>query len=84
MAEQHDGARHVGTPTLRMLHAGSGGAEIRQRMDGLASTLCVSTGIRLDRDSDCGRRPDRRRHRLPGARVEVDTPLTAGAGAPAV
>ncbi|WP_051885649.1 hypothetical protein [Streptomyces hygroscopicus] len=67
-----------------MLHAGSGGAEIRQRMDGLAHTPCVSTGTRVDRDPGCGRRPDRRRHRLPGARVEDDSPLTAGAGAPAV
>ncbi|MDN3053697.1 DUF5133 domain-containing protein [Streptomyces sp. SRF1] len=61
-----------------MLHTGSGGAEVRQRTDGLACTLCVSTGTR-----DVDAALIAARHRLPVAQGEDDSALTAGAGAPA-
>ncbi|WP_413797694.1 DUF5133 domain-containing protein [Streptomyces iranensis] len=63
--------------TLRTLHAEAGGTEVRQRMDDLAYTLCVSTGTR-----DVDAALIAARHQLPGARVEDDSALTAGAGTP--
>ncbi|MBK0372834.1 DUF5133 domain-containing protein [Streptomyces californicus] len=57
---------------LRVLHADSGGAEARQRMDDVAYTLCVSTGT-ADVDSALVAA----RHRLPGARPEDDSVLSA-------
>ncbi|MFE2297051.1 DUF5133 domain-containing protein [Streptomyces sp. NPDC059445] len=50
--------------TLRILRAENGGSpEVRRRMDGIAYTLCVSTG---PRDIDTALIAARRR--LPGAR----------------
>ncbi|MET7765880.1 DUF5133 domain-containing protein [Streptomyces sp. NPDC005355] len=57
--------------TLQVLQAESGSAEVRQRMDDLAYTLCVSTGTR-----DVDAALIAARHRLPGARVEDDSALT--------
>ncbi|ARF65763.1 MULTISPECIES: DUF5133 domain-containing protein [Streptomyces] len=57
---------------LRVLHADSGSAEARQRMDDVAYTLCVSTGT-ADVDSALVAA----RHRLPGARPEDDSVLSA-------
>lgn len=54
--------------TLRALNAEEGSPEVRQRMDDVAYTLCVSTGTR-DVDSALVAA----RHRLPGARVEDDS-----------
>ncbi|MFF5771998.1 DUF5133 domain-containing protein [Streptomyces californicus] len=56
---------------LRVLHADSGSAEARQRMDDVAYTLCVSTGT-ADVDSALVAA----RHRLPGARPEDDSVLS--------
>ncbi|WP_435240401.1 DUF5133 domain-containing protein [Streptomyces cucumeris] len=58
--------------TLRMLHAEQGGSEVRQRMDDLAYTLCVSTGTR-----DVDAALIAARHQLPGARVEDDSAVVA-------
>ncbi|MEU7647243.1 DUF5133 domain-containing protein [Streptomyces huasconensis] len=58
--------------TLRALHAEDGTAEARQRMNDVAYTLCVSTGTR-----DIDAALIAARHRLPGARVEDDSLLTA-------
>ncbi|MFD8206785.1 DUF5133 domain-containing protein [Streptomyces sp. NPDC059695] len=58
--------------TLKVLQAESGGAEVRRRMDDLAYTLCVSTGTR-----DVDTALIAARHRLPGARPEDDSALTA-------
>ncbi|MEV8588737.1 DUF5133 domain-containing protein [Streptomyces sp. NPDC051180] len=58
--------------TLRLLHAENGGAEVRQRMDDVAYTLCVSTGTR-----DVDTALIAARHGLPGARPEDDSVLTA-------
>ncbi|MET8183435.1 DUF5133 domain-containing protein [Streptomyces sp. NPDC005336] len=57
--------------TLQVLQAESGSAEVRQRMDDLAYTLCVSTGTR-----DVDAALIAARHRLPGARVKDDSALT--------
>ncbi|MEE1930218.1 DUF5133 domain-containing protein [Streptomyces sp. TRM 70351] len=57
--------------TLAALHAEEGSPEVRQRMEDLAYTLCVSTGTR-DVDSALVAA----RHRLPGARVEDDSVLS--------
>lgn len=57
---------------LRVLHAESGGAEARRRMDDVAYTLCVSTGTG-DVDSALAAA----RHRLSGARPEGDSVLSA-------
>ncbi|MEV4683176.1 DUF5133 domain-containing protein [Streptomyces kurssanovii] len=58
--------------TLKVLHAENGSAESRQRMDDIAYTLCVSTGTR-----DIDAALIAARHRLPGARPEDDSLLTA-------
>ncbi|WDT90242.1 DUF5133 domain-containing protein [Streptomyces sp. SCSIO-PteL053] len=58
--------------TLRVLHAENGGREARQRMDDVAYTLCVSTGT-----SDVDSALVAARHRLPGARPEDDSVLSA-------
>ncbi|WP_406406285.1 DUF5133 domain-containing protein [Streptomyces halstedii] len=58
--------------TLRILDAGSSGAPVRQRMDDIAYTLCVSTGTR-----DIDTALIAARHQLPGARPEDDSVLTA-------
>lgn len=62
LVEQYD--------TLRILHAENGSAEVRQRMDDIAYTLCVSTGTR---DTDAALIAAR--HQLPGARPEDDSLL---------
>ncbi|MBL1097343.1 DUF5133 domain-containing protein [Streptomyces coffeae] len=53
---------------LRVLHAEHGGTDVRQRMDDLAYTLCVSTGTR-----DVDAALIAARHQLPGARAEDDS-----------
>ncbi|GAA2458341.1 DUF5133 domain-containing protein [Streptomyces glaucus] len=58
--------------TLRILHAENGSPEVRRRMDDVAYTLCVSTGTR-----DIDAALVAARHRLPGARPEDDSVLTA-------
>ncbi|MEU2655078.1 DUF5133 domain-containing protein [Streptomyces sp. NPDC007325] len=58
--------------TLQALQAEKGGAEVRRRMDDLAYTLCVSTGTR-----DVDAALIAARHRLPGARPEDDSVLSA-------
>ncbi|MEI7031205.1 DUF5133 domain-containing protein [Streptomyces pratensis] len=57
---------------LRALHAENGGQAARQRMDDVAYTLCVSTGT-----GDVDSALVAARHRLPGARVEDDSILSA-------
>ncbi|MEU0160528.1 DUF5133 domain-containing protein [Streptomyces sp. NPDC006261] len=57
---------------LRLLHAESGSAEARQRLDDVAYTLCVSTGT-----GDADSALVAARHRLPGARPEDDSVLPA-------
>ncbi|MFI2780438.1 DUF5133 domain-containing protein [Streptomyces sp. ALB3] len=58
--------------TLRILHAENGTAEVRQRMDDIAYTLCVVTGTR-----DIDAALIAARHQLPGARPQDDSLLTA-------
>ncbi len=58
--------------TLKVLQAENGGEEVRRRMDDLAYTLCVSTGTR-----DVDAALIAARHRLPGARTEDDSVLSA-------
>ncbi|MGW7467055.1 DUF5133 domain-containing protein [Streptomyces xantholiticus] len=58
--------------TLRILHAENGTPDVRQRMDDIAYTLCVSTGTR---DVDAALVVAR--HQLPGARPQDDSLLTA-------
>ncbi|MEU0400543.1 DUF5133 domain-containing protein [Streptomyces sp. NPDC006197] len=58
--------------TLEVLRAEHGSDEVRRRMDDLAYTLCVSTGTR-----DVDAALIAARHRLPGARPEDDSVLTA-------
>ena len=58
--------------TLKVLQAENGTEEVRRRMDDLAYTLCVSTGTR-----DVDAALIAARHRLPGARPEDDSVLTA-------
>ncbi|WP_030749016.1 DUF5133 domain-containing protein [Streptomyces griseus] len=58
--------------TLKVLKAENGGEEVRRRMDDLAYTLCVSTGTR-----DVDAALIAARHRLPGARPEDDSVLSA-------
>ncbi|MEU9735119.1 DUF5133 domain-containing protein [Streptomyces sp. NPDC048002] len=60
--------------TLNALHAQAGSPEVRRRMDDVAYTLCVSTGTR-----DIDTALVAARHRLPGARPEDDSLLTAPA-----
>jgi hypothetical protein len=57
--------------TLRTLQAENGSAEVRQRLDDMAYTLCVSTGTR-----DVDAALVAARHRLPGARTTDDSVLT--------
>ncbi|EYT81950.1 DUF5133 domain-containing protein [Streptomyces andamanensis] len=64
LVEQYD--------SLRILHAENGSADVRQRMDDVAYTLCVSTGTR-----DIDAALVAARHRLPGARTQDDSVLTA-------
>ncbi|MFI2346617.1 DUF5133 domain-containing protein [Streptomyces sp. NPDC019443] len=56
---------------LRILHAEQGSSEVRQRMDDVVYTLCVSTGTR-----DIDAALVAARHQLPGARPEDDSLLT--------
>ncbi|MFF4961368.1 DUF5133 domain-containing protein [Streptomyces sp. NPDC001222] len=58
--------------TLRILHAEEGSEDVRQRMNDVAYTLCVSTGTR-----DIDTALVAARHQLPGARPEDDSVLTA-------
>ncbi|MGW7047332.1 DUF5133 domain-containing protein [Streptomyces avermitilis] len=57
--------------TLRALHAENGSTEVRQRLDDVAYTLCVSTGTK---DVDAALAAARRR--LPLARTKEDSLLT--------
>ncbi|MGW3288430.1 DUF5133 domain-containing protein [Streptomyces sp. NPDC001002] len=59
--------------TLRALDAENGTPAARRRMDDVAYTLCVSTGTR-----DVEAALAVARHRLPGARPQDDSVLTAG------
>ncbi|WNO70216.1 MULTISPECIES: DUF5133 domain-containing protein [unclassified Streptomyces] len=59
--------------TLRALHAEKGSPGVRQRMEDVAYTLCVSTGTR-----DVDAALIAARHRLPGARPEDDSLVAAG------
>ncbi len=59
--------------TLRALHADKGSPNVRQRMEDVAYTLCVSTGTR-----DVDAALIAARHRLPGARPEDDSLVAAG------
>ncbi|WP_031087309.1 DUF5133 domain-containing protein [Streptomyces sp. NRRL WC-3549] len=58
--------------TLRILDAGNSDGEVRQRMDDITYTLCVSTGTQ-----DIDAALIAARHQLPGARPEDDSLLTA-------
>ncbi|MFI6422157.1 DUF5133 domain-containing protein [Streptomyces sp. NPDC050842] len=58
--------------TLKVLQAENGGEEVRRRMDDLTYTLCVSTGTR-----DVDAALIAARHRLPDARPEDDSVLSA-------
>lgn len=60
LVEQYD--------ALRILHAEDGSTEVRQRMDDIAYTLCVSTGT-----SDIDAALIAARHGLPGARPQDDS-----------
>ncbi|MFD8554383.1 DUF5133 domain-containing protein, partial [Streptomyces fradiae] len=62
---------------LSKLDARNGGPQVRQRLEDVAYTLCVSTGTR-----DIDAALVAARHRLPGARPEDDSRLTAPAGLP--
>ncbi|WP_329224783.1 DUF5133 domain-containing protein [Streptomyces sp. NBC_01460] len=64
LVEQYD--------TLRIHQAENGDAEVQQRMDDIAYTLCVSTGTR-----DIDAALVAARHQLPGARPQDDSVLTA-------
>lgn len=59
---------------LRLLHAEEGSEEVRQRMDDIAYTLCVSTGTQ-----DVDAALIAARHHLPGARPLDDSFVRAGA-----
>jgi len=63
LVEQYD--------TLRILQAENGDADVQQRMDDIAYTLCVSTGTR-----DIDAALVAARHQLPGARPQDDSVLT--------
>ncbi|MFE9399297.1 DUF5133 domain-containing protein [Streptomyces flavidovirens] len=58
--------------TLRALHGEDDDADVRQRLDDIAYTLCVSTGTR---DVETALRIAR--HQLPGAHSEDDALTTA-------
>ena len=55
---------------LKALHAEEGSVEVRQRLDDVEYSLCVSTGTR-----DVDAALIAARHRLPGARVKDDSLL---------
>lgn len=56
---------------LRALHAENGGAEVRQRLDDVAYSLCVATGTH-----DVDAALVAARHRLPGAGTFDDSVVT--------
>ncbi|MEU2773594.1 DUF5133 domain-containing protein [Streptomyces sp. NPDC007162] len=58
--------------TLRALNADDGSEEVRCRMADIAYTLCVATGTK-----DIDAALIAARHRLPGARTEDDSLLSA-------
>jgi len=58
--------------TLRILHAEKGSPEVRQRMDDVAYTLCVSTGTR-----DIDAALNVARQQVSSARPQSDSLLTA-------
>ncbi|MEU5312826.1 DUF5133 domain-containing protein [Streptomyces sp. NPDC021562] len=58
--------------TLRVLNADDGSEEVRSRMADVAYTLCVATGTK-----DIDAALIAARHRLPGARTEDDSLLSA-------
>jgi hypothetical protein len=58
--------------TLQALHAREGGPEAQQRLYDISYTLCVATGTQ-----DIDAALIAAQHRLPGARVEDDSLLTA-------
>ncbi|WP_046734542.1 DUF5133 domain-containing protein [Streptomyces humi] len=58
--------------TLRVLNADDGSEEVRNRMADIAYTLCVATGT-----SDIDAALVAARHRLPGARTEDESLLSA-------
>ncbi|MFJ9036931.1 DUF5133 domain-containing protein [Streptomyces sp. NPDC102406] len=58
--------------TLRALNASEGSAEVQQRMDDVAYTLCIATGT-----ADIDAALIAARHQLPGARPEDDSLLAA-------
>ncbi|MEU8825407.1 DUF5133 domain-containing protein [Streptomyces sp. NPDC048636] len=60
--------------TLQALHASEGGPGAKQRLDDVSYTLCVATGTR-----DLDAALIAARHRLPGARAEDDSILSADA-----
>lgn len=59
--------------TLVLLHAEAGGEEVRQRMDDVAYTLCISTGTR-----DIDAALIAARYQLPGAGPHDDSLVSAG------
>ncbi|MEU3983240.1 DUF5133 domain-containing protein [Streptomyces sp. NPDC026672] len=59
---------------LKVLHAEDGSPEVRQRLDDISYTLCVSTGT-----CDVDAALVAARYHLPGARPEDDSILSAGA-----
>ncbi|MFV2120490.1 DUF5133 domain-containing protein [Streptomyces sp. Act-28] len=64
--------------TLSKLDAHNGGPQVRQRLEDVVYTLCVSTGTR-----DIDAALVAARHRLPGARPEDDSLLNRSAAAAA-
>lgn len=59
--------------TLVLLHAEAGGEEVRQRMDDVAYTLCISTGTR-----DIDAALIAARYQLPGAGPHDDSLVSVG------
>ncbi|MEV6319319.1 DUF5133 domain-containing protein [Streptomyces sp. NPDC051776] len=59
---------------LQALRAGEGEPQAQQRLADLSYTLCVATGTR-----DVDAALIAARHQLPGARVQDDSVITAGA-----
>jgi hypothetical protein len=57
--------------TLHALHAEEGSGVVRQRLDDVAYTLCISTGTQ-----DVDAALVAARHQLPGARPEDDSLLS--------
>ncbi|NLU76592.1 DUF5133 domain-containing protein [Streptomyces sp. HNM0575] len=56
--------------TLRELHAEHGGAAVKQRLDDVAYSLCISTGT-----NDIDAAVIAARYHLPGARARDDSAL---------